>query len=250
MKNTQLSKEQIEHFYNNVLTPLNITRTEWQYVLESGIIPDIIAGKRRRGYFVRGEVRQALGLDEWPEPTYFDVIVKVNRSLTLRDSLIITGCEIQPENIPDRSFAGPPEENVTVTIFHFGKGRQMEHEEVFEELRAYGYRPVLVEEILALSAQKPHLQSKFPIAGVGCNQGVHLFWMIDSPVTRTGPRKRRVGIFNKYDTVYDFYRVAAVRDLSIVATKYFSSFATTEEKEVLFVDAEHAAMESAYRTVE
>lgn len=251
MKTKTISEEQLEHLYNNVLAPLNVTRNEWQHILQSGILPDLVAGIRSRGYLVRSEVRPALGLDKWPEPAHFDVTVKVNRKLTLREAAVLTGCETQPdEHIPDRSFLGAREEDVNVTIFHFGKGRQMHHDEILEELKAYGYRPVLVEELLALSAQHPHLQTKFPIAGVGCDEGTRHFWMIDCPVVMKGPKKRRVsGNFSNSDTVYDFYRVAAVRDPQIRPTKNIFFSNTTEEKEIKFVDAEYEAMCSVYRPV-
>ncbi len=252
MKTKTLSKEQLEHLYNNVLAPLNVTRNEWQHILESGILPDLIAGIRSRGYLVRSEVRPALGLDKWPEPAHFDVTVKVNRKLTLREAAVLTRCETQPiEHIPDRSFLGPREEDVCLTIFHFGNGRQMRHEEILEELQAYGFRPVLVEELLALSAQHPYLQTKFPIAGVGCNEGTRHFWMIDYPVvTGGGPKKRRVGgNFSNSGTVYDFYRVAAVRDPKIRPTKNIFFSNTTEEREITFVDGQYAAMRSVYQPI-
>jgi hypothetical protein len=187
-------------------------------------------------------------LEKWPEPTHFSVTVRLNRQLTLRQSAALTGCETQPaESIPDRSFTGAHEEDVNLTIFHFGKGRQMSHKEVLAELTAYGYRPVLVEEILALSAQKPNLQTKFPIAGVGCNEGDRYFWMIDCPVVRSGPKKRRVGgTFNRNETLYDFYRVVAVRDPNIVPTKSLGYSKTTEDQEVRFADSEYRAMRSVY----
>lgn len=240
----------MKHFYNNVLEPLGVTRKEWQYILESGVIPDLVTSIRTRGYIVRNDIRITLGLDEWPEPTYFDVTVKVNRDLTMRKVALLTGCETQPaEHILDRSFLGALEEVVKVSIFHFGKGRQMHHDEVTQELHAYGFRPVLLEELLALSAQHPQLQTRFPIAGVGCNEGIYHFWMIDCPVVSgREPRKRRVGgNFSSNDPIYDFYRVAAVRDPRIIPTKYFSQPETTVDRVLKFVDAEHEAMLSAYR---
>lgn len=249
-KTNALSKPQRGHL-NKVLAALNVTRCEWQHILESGIVRDIVEGIRSRGCLVRSQIRPALGLDKWPEPTHFDVMVRVNRKLNLRGAAWLTGCETQPaEHIPDRSFLGALEEDVNLTIFHFGKGRQMHHHETLEELKAYGYRPVLVEELLALSAQHPHLQTKFPIAGVGCNEGKHHFWMIDCPALVKGPRKRRVdGHFSNSGTIYDFYRVAAVRDPKIIPTKNIFFPNTTAEREIKFVDAEYAAMLSVYRPI-
>jgi hypothetical protein len=105
----------------------------------------------------------------------------------------------------------------------------------------------LVEELLALSAQHPHLQTKFPIAGVGCNEDARNFWMIDCPVVMNGAKKRRVsGSFSNRGTVYDFYRVAAVCDPRILPTKNIFFSNTTEEKEIKLVDAEYEAMRSVY----
>ena len=253
MKNKEkekITKEQLEHFYTNVLAPLGVTRVEWQHILESGVIPDLIASIRSRGYLVRSKIRIALGLDMWPEPTHFNVRVRVNRNLTLRESIALTRCETQPKNISDRSFLGPREEDVDATIFHFGKGRDMFHKEVLDELRAYGYRPALLEEILAVSAQCPHLQTKFPIAGVGCGDDAEHFWMIDCPAVMNGPAKRRVeGNFANHDILYDFYRVIAVRDPHIQPTKRLVFSNTTEEGEIKFVDSEYEAMKSVYRPV-
>lgn len=237
----------MDHLSNNILAPLNIDRREWQHLMESGILPDLFSSMRKRGHLDRLPVRLALGLDQYPDPTTFEVDVNLNRTLTLRQMAALTQCGIQPsERVHDRSFLGEVAEKVRLTIFHFGKGRQMTYDEILEEMKAYGFRPVLVEELLALSAQHPKLQTKFPIAAIGCEEDdQQRFWMADQPAT-TGPRARRVDGNFKARTIYDFYRVVAVRDPKITPTKNLFFANTTAEQETVFADAEDAAMRSAY----
>ena len=248
--NLGMTKAQMTHLTERILKPLGVSYIEWQNFTSSGIISDWMKASRAVGDLRsrRPDIREAMGLSRWPEPTVFEVNISVDWTITLDRRLELTGCENLTNSLTyDGPYQVHPWRCQKVAIFHFGKGRQLEYDEVCDELTAYGYRPACVEELLSLSAQHTYMQRRFPI--VGPRGGKMLsddYWVIDSPIQRNpNPRLqiRRVGIFQ--GTMCDLYRFAAVRDFNITPTKDLGRFSFWEN-ECQAVESEEVAMKSAY----
>jgi hypothetical protein len=242
-----ITPAQMAHL-ERMLGAVDTKRAETQNMFESGIILDMVEAQRRVGGLRRLDVREALGLPRYPVPRVFTVKVRVKGSRTLKTLLDETGCEsVCHDGVDVNQVCGSSNYDCEIGVFHFGKGVTLTEEEALDELRAYGYRPVKVEELLALSAHIPGLQRKFPIAGIGCTVPGGRYWMIDSPhVVSHAIRPRRVGLFRQ--DPYDFYRIAAVRDLSLPQTKYLVAHVGMAQ-EVTFEDSTTAAMKSVYGAI-
>jgi hypothetical protein len=248
VKSESISDPQLRHL-RKILEALGGKRTEWQFISESGVLPDLYEAQRRFSSLNRLEVREALGLPRYPEPRVFTVKTRVLSSKTLAELLVATECSVvgvDSNSIPEHERRLWQDHDEEISVFHFGKGFTFTEDQILAELNSYGYRPVLVEELLSLAVERPNLQRKFPIAGIGCKVPDGRWWMIDSPAIHAiqSFRPRRVGLFRNIP-IYDFYRVAAVRDYSLPQSRPLAY--TDVLSQEAFSDSEEEAMQSAYR---
>lgn len=60
---------------------------------------------------------------------------------------------------------GTGQKEVEITLFHFN--RSISSDDAIAEMKKTGYRPALIEELLALGAEQKELQKQFPIVAFG-----------------------------------------------------------------------------------
>lgn len=75
------------------------------------------------------------------------------------------------------SVQGEGRKKVKIRLFSFN--RSIHSDEVIAEMEKAGFRPARIEELLALGAQRPALQKKFPIACLGSVYDEHSVPVLD-----------------------------------------------------------------------
>ena len=93
--------------------------------------------------------------------------VRVDYGKTLAEMVAACNCPLVDPNITSGNFPveGSGVQVVTIRLFHFG--RKVVKDRVLRDLRLLGHQPVRIEELLALGAAKPELQTRFPIVALG-----------------------------------------------------------------------------------
>ena len=93
--------------------------------------------------------------------------VVVDYTQTLKQMVSAGNYDLVNEDITQDHFPikGSGQEEKEVVLFHFDK--VMTSEQAITDMDKAGFRPVLIEEFLALGAQQPELQKKFPIVCLG-----------------------------------------------------------------------------------
>ncbi len=217
-----------------VLSHLDVTRTEMDSIIRSGMLPDLLEAVRRSGGIdrFRSHVRSALRLEPWPDPKVFQVKVKVCR--TTYERMCNRGSFAITSKMPEGAPTGPEEETVWIDVFNYPKGKHQSHEHALEDLKARSRRPLKLEELLALGEQNPELQTHFPIVAVGCGDAFHN-WMLDRGSSHLDAPQRRCIMIDKGNPLYDFYRVAGVFEPTLTRDVTICNGHTTAEAEV----AEH-----------
>lgn len=102
---------------------------------------------------------------------------------------------------------GKGKKEIEITLFHFG--RKITSKPVIVEIDKEGYRPAIIEELLALGSTYPELQEQFPIVALGSVWRIsdgHRILFID-----WRDSVRRLGIYWFEDDFYERCRFAAVR---------------------------------------
>jgi hypothetical protein len=109
----------------------------------------------------------------WPEiakliisvPT-FRIVMDYNRSFS---EIISAGNYrwVSEEITRDRyPVTGQGKHELKVKLFHF-RCERISNEKVLEEIQSQGFRPAVIEELLALGESQPDFQERFPIVALG-----------------------------------------------------------------------------------
>ncbi len=179
----------------------------------------------------RWEIRKALGLSKYPAPEVFQISVDVNPSVSIEDLIGLGKYQYvsaaMQESIKNNLFARAEKSGkVKISILHFDRdiisynsGHEMLEEvdptTIEKEMQIINcipfspkYRPLNIDELLAVGSQKPEIQKKFPLVAYGLFSGQANVALDDS-----GPRPehRRLVEYNfDCNAFYDFYRILAV----------------------------------------
>ena len=134
-----------------------VSQEQVQVVLESGLFSDLLMANVAQ--VNREAFRKLCGLP--PILPTFQVTVDYGKSLA--EMIAAGNYDWVNEDITQDHFPikGSGQEEKEVVLFHFDK--VMTSEQAITDMDKAGFRPVLIEEFLALGAQQPELQKKFPI---------------------------------------------------------------------------------------
>ena len=100
-------------------------------------------------------------------PTGSVCSITVDYALTLEQMIAAGRYDWKNGDITAKNFTvtGTGTVKLEVRLFHYGRG--MSTKDVLKDIDQNGYRPIKIEELLALGATKPELQREFPIIALG-----------------------------------------------------------------------------------